>query len=228
MKTQPSIKKRSSTRSWLGFSFLIFALTGCAKYYYNPAPQILPQYIKKIAIRPFANHTSQFRIEDKLTYSVQNLISQDGRYAITSEEQADGVLIGDITKYILEPLSYDANNTPQQYKLWILVNVSFYDKIRNQTLWTEPNLGNPVTYYSASSGLAGALTEDEAQQEIWNQLAVDITTRTLEGFGTVTGSSDKAVPKVSPDQYPTVPPQEPNAGTTPPVIPNPGTNEPVY
>jgi hypothetical protein len=202
-------------------------IAGCAKYYYNPAPQILPQYIHKMAIRPFANHTQQFRIEDKLTLAVQSLINQDGRYAITTEDQADGVLIGDITKYILEPLQYDANNIPSQYKLWILVNVSFYDKVRNQTLWTEPNLGNPVIFYSASSGRPGALTEDEAQQEIWNQLSVDITTRTLEGFGTVTGSSEKAVPQVSPDQYPTVPAQEPGIPTTPPAItPGIGTNRP--
>jgi len=193
---------------------LLIALfaAGCSKYYYNPAPQVLPQYIRKLAVRPFANHTRQFRLEDKLTLAVQSLFDQDGRYQITSEEQADGVVIGDITKYILMPLAFDQNNTPEQYKLWILANVSFYDKIKNQTLWTEPNLGNPITYYSASSGKPGALTEEEAQQQIWNQMAVDITTRTLEGFGTVTGASEKAVPKVSPDQYPTVSPQEPASG----------------
>jgi len=187
--------------------FLALIVTGCAKYYYNPAPQILPQYIRKIAVRPFANHTQQFTLEDKLTLTVQSLFNQDGRYAITSEEQADGVLIGDITKYIRIPLAFDSNNTPTQYKLWILVNISFYDKIKNQTLWIEPNLGSPATYYAASSGQPGALTEEEAQQQIWNQVAGVILTRTLEGFGTVTGASEKAVPKVSPDQYPSVPAQ---------------------
>src|SRR5439155_18874843 len=81
------------------------------------------------------------------------------------------------------------------------VNVSFYDKIRNQTLWTEPNLEEILTYFSASSNNPGALTDVEAQQKLWNQFAVDITTRTLEGFGTVTGASDKAVPKSSPEQH---------------------------
>ena len=103
----------------------------------------------------------------------------------------------------------------RQYKLWILVNVSFYDKIKNQTLWTEPNMGTPITYYAASSGQPGALTEEEAQQQIWNQMAVDITTRTLEGFGTVTGASEKAVPKNSPDQYPSAVIPEPGTGMTP-------------
>jgi len=198
------------TYCFLFFALGFLAITGCSKYYYNPAPQIIPQYITKLAVRPFANHTKQYGIEDKLTLAVQNIFNQDGRYRITTEEQADGVLIGDITKYILEPLAFDSNNVPSQYKLWILVNVAFYDKVKNQTLWVEPNLGNPITYPSASSGQPGGLTESEAQQQIWNQLAVDISTRTFEGFGTVTGNSDKAVPKSSPDQYDT------GVGTTEP------------
>jgi len=176
-------------------------LFGCSKYYYNPAPQIMPQYISKIAVRPFANHTKQYGIEDKLTLAVQQIFNLDGRYQITTEDQADGVVIGDITKYILEPLAFDSNHVTTQYKLWILVNVAFYDKIKNQTLWLEPNMGNPITFNSASSGQVGGITESEAQQQIWNQLAVDISTRTFEGFGTVTGNSDKAVPKSTPEQY---------------------------
>lgn len=216
-KRQTRNLKRSILRS--AFCVLSFALlAGCAKYYYNPSPQILPQYIQKIAIRPFANHTQQFGIEDKLTLTVQNLFNQDGRFAITSEDLADGVVIGDIVKYILEPLAYDQNLVPSQYKLWIIVNVTFYDKVKNQTLWTEPNLGLPITFYSASSGQPGALTEVEAQQQIWNQMSVDIDTRTLEGFGTVTGTSDKAVPKSAPDEYnPSVsgPEPSPAMGPTP-------------
>ena len=129
---------------------------------------------------------------------VQNEFNRDGRYSITTEDQADGVVIGDITRYILEPLSYDSNHVPTQYKLWILVDVTFYDKVKNQTLWKESNMEGQLKYYVASSGLPGSLTEEEARQTIWDQLARDIRTRTLEGFGTVTGVSEKAVPKSSP------------------------------
>ena len=195
----------------------MLALSACSKYYYNPAPQILPSYISKIAVRPFTNHTQQYGLEDKLTLAVQQQFNLDGRYRITTEDQADGVVIGDINKYILEPLAYDSNHVPTQYKLWILVNVTFYDKIKNQTLWTEPNMQGIVTYYSASSSQTGALTDVEAQQKIWDQMAKDITTRTLEGFGTVTGASEKAVPKSSPEQYnPSVGREQPGPAITPP------------
>src|SRR4030088_3224458 len=97
-------------------------------------------YMAKLTEIADANHTQQYGLEDKLTLAVQSEFNRDGRYQITSEDQADGVLIGDITKYILEPLTYDANHVPTQYKLWILVNLAFYDKIKSQTLWTEPNM----------------------------------------------------------------------------------------
>ncbi len=142
-------------------AYSLIALIGCSKYYYNPAPQIMPQYISKIAIRPFANRTQQYGLEDKLTLAVQQQFNLDGRWRITTEDQADGVLIGEISKYIQEPLKYDQNNVPTQFKLWILVNVSFYDKIRNQTLWTEPNLQGILTYFSASSNNPGSLTDVE-------------------------------------------------------------------
>lgn len=180
------------------FTSSLFLLSACSKYYYNPAPQVLPNYIQKLAVRAFANHTQQYGLEDKLTLAVQSEFNRDGRYQITTEDQADGVIIGDITRYILEPLSYDSNHVPTQYKLWILVDLTFYDKVKNQTLWKEPNMTGQLNYYVASSGLPGAQTEEEARQTIFDQLARDVRTRTLEGFGTVTGASEKAVPKSYP------------------------------
>ncbi len=206
------------------FSILILALTACEKYYYNPAPQVLPQYIRKIAIRAFANHTQQYGLEDKLTLGVQSEFNRDGRYQITTEDQAEGVLIGEITRYIQEALSYDQNHVPTQYKLWILVDVTFYDKVKNQTLWKEPNLSGELRYYVASSGLPGAQTEEEARQTIWDQLARDIRTRTFEGFGTVTGASDKAVPKSNPELYEQG--GTPASGTSAPPVPNTAPSSP--
>ncbi len=156
---------------------ILISAMGCSKYYYNPAPQVLPQYISKIAVRPFANHTQQYGLEDKLTLAVQSEFNRDGRYQITTEDQADGVVIGDVTKYILEPLSYDSNHVPTEYKLWIIVNVTFYDKVKSQSLWQEPNMAGELRYFVASSGFAGSLTEDEARQTIWDQLARDILRR---------------------------------------------------
>jgi hypothetical protein len=167
-------------------------LNGCLGFHTHQKPSILPPYIQKIAVRPFANHTQQYGLEDKLTLAVQSEFSRDGRYQITTEDQADGILIGDITRYILEPLNYDVNHVPTEYKLTILADVAFNDKVKNQLLWKEPGMAGELRFFTTSSGLAGQMTELDAQQSIWDQLSRDIRTRTLEGFGTVTGASDKS------------------------------------
>jgi hypothetical protein len=161
---------------------------------YTPAPQILPSNIKKVYIRPFVNTTSQYGLEEKLTLGVIDEFIRDGRLTIVNNEQdADGVLVGEINRYILQPLTYDANNVTLQYKLWVLLNVSFVDRTNNVTLWSEPNMEGIQIYYDATQ--PGGRTEEEVRQMLWDNLSRDIVKRTVEGFGSVTGASEKKVPK---------------------------------
>jgi len=161
---------------------------------YSPAPQIMPANIKKISVRPFTNNTSQYGLEEKLTLSVSNEFISDGRLAVVRDENgADGILVGEINKYILQPLTYDSNLVTTQYKLWVLLNVYFIDKNNNVTLWSEPNMEGLGVFFDASQ--PGGKTEEEAREEIWENLSKDIVKRTIDGFGSVSGVSDKKVPK---------------------------------
>jgi len=216
------MKRRDVERFAFG---IVLLATGCAKYFYTP-PAALPSYITKLAVRPFSNHTQQYGLEDKLTLAVQSEFNRDGRYQITAEEQADGVVIGEITKYILEPLSYDSNHVPTEYKLTIPVTVSFLDKVKKETMWTEPNMIGELRYFVASSGFAGSLTEDDARQTIFDELARDIRTRVFQGTGTVAGAYSKNLDKTNPvsssapvsgidNNPPAVPPQQPSAPSPP-------------
>ena len=161
---------------------------------YTPSPQIMPASIKKISVRPFTNNTSHYGLEEKLTLSVSNELVSDGRFAVVRDENdADGILVGEINKYILQPLSYDSNLVTTQYKLWILLNVYFIDKNNNVTLWSETNMEGLGVFFDSTH--PGGKTEEEAREEIWSNLAKDIVKRTVDGFGSVTGVSDKKVPK---------------------------------
>lgn len=172
-----------------GFLFL----SGCAAPY-TPAPQILPSHIKKIFIRPFVNTTTQYGLEEKLTLKVIDEFVRDGRLTLAnSESEADGIIVGEISKYILQPLSYDSNNVAEQYKLWVLLNVSMVDRIKNITLWSEPNMEGIQIFFDATR--QGGQTEEDVRQMIWDSLASDIVKRTIEGFGSVSGASEKKIPK---------------------------------
>lgn len=180
---------------------------------YKPSPQLLPPHINKIAIRNAVNKTQQFGLEDKLTLAIVDEFLRDGQYSIVPEDQADGIVVPVITRYILTPVQYDAVLTPTAYKLQILLDVQFIDKTKNQMLWEEPNLTGTLMYTAPT--LTGGITEEQAREQIWSQLAIDVRTRTVQGFGAVTGTSLRAISNQPPptEGTPVLPPK--------PVNPNP-------
>ena len=140
-------------------------------------------------MQPFVNKTAYFGLEDRLTQAVINEFLKDGNYAIVPEAQADGIVLGEIRRYILTPVQYDAAMVPTLFKLDILLKVQFYDRASNTYLWTEPALPG-IQNYSAPT-LPGGMTEEQAREQIWTILSRDIVRRTVEGFGTVTSESSR-------------------------------------
>ncbi|MEK7288003.1 MAG: LptE family protein [Elusimicrobiota bacterium] len=177
----------------------LIAFSGCAKdqaMVYNPSSQTLPSNIKRIAMKPFVNKTQQFALEDKLTLSVNNRFLTDGTYKITSIEESDGILEGEIMRYIHIPVSYDSNFVATQYKMDVIVRIQFVDKASNQVLWDEPNLVGTVTYPVATA--PGGMTEEQARELAWDRLSKDILKRTIQGFGSVTGESQRKIAPIVP------------------------------
>jgi hypothetical protein len=174
---------------------MALGLAACAGPY-DPAPQILPEHIKKVYVKPISNNTNQYGLEAKFTNAIVDEILRDGRLSlVNSPEEADGVIAGTIKRYILQPLTYDANMVTEQYKLWIIVSVSLVDRENNVTLWTEPNLEGIQIYLDNTKGSFGeGMTEEEAREIIWEKLSRDIVKRTIKGFGSVSSASERKVP----------------------------------
>jgi hypothetical protein len=190
------------------------ALLGCASEdgNYRPAPQILPQHITRLSLKPVFNKTQQFGLEDKLTLRIRDEFLRDGRYPLVPETDADGVVVVTLTRYILVPTQYDTVLTPTAYKLMILANLDFIDRRANRILWQEPNLEGIQTY--VASTLRGGISEEQAREQVWDVLARQIVKRTIEGFGSVSGSSQR---KISGE----IPPSETQTPATKPLNPNP-------
>ncbi|MBI5631491.1 MAG: hypothetical protein HY921_11470 [Elusimicrobia bacterium] len=194
---------------------LALLASGCGQdIAYHPSPQLLPSHIKRLALRPVVNKTQQFGLEDKLTLRMRDEFLRDGRYPVVPESEADGMVWVTIARYILTPVQYDANLIPTAYKLRIVVDLQFVDKVNNTALWEEKNMEGIQTY--AASTLPGGMTEEQAREAIWDVLARDIVKRVVEGFGSVTGTSERRITGDAPSTPPAV---QPGAPITP-VLPN--------
>jgi len=163
---------------------------------YRPAPQILPSHIKKLSVRPLVNKTQQFGLEDKLTLRTIDEFLRNGEFPVVPEAQADGVVIGEIARYILTPIQYDSALVPVSYKLTVIVNLKFLDRTLNMVLWEEPNLVENQIF--AASTRPGGLTEEQAREALWDILSRDIVARVVRGFGSVTGESQRKLSSPQP------------------------------
>lgn len=181
---------------------------------YRPAAQILPPHINKIGIRPVINKTQQFGLEDKFTLRIRDEFLRNGQYAILPEDSADGLVIVTIKRYLLTAVQYDENLVPTGYKLRIVTDLAFVDRTTNTTLWEEKNLEGILTYPTAS--LAGGQSEEQAREAIWDILARDVVRRVVEGFGSVSGSSQRRI-----QDGPSTPPMVRPEKDLKPVNPNP-------
>ncbi|OGR41621.1 MAG: hypothetical protein A2X35_12125 [Elusimicrobia bacterium GWA2_61_42] len=168
------------------------ACGGSSDIIYRPAEQKLPQYIKRIAVRPFANKTQQFGLEEKITLKVIEEFLKNGEYSVSPESAAQGVIVGEISHYILTPIQYDVNLVPTVYKLNVIAAVRLLDREQNRYLWEEPAL--QVTKMYSAANLPGGLTEEQAREALWEILAKDVVLRTVSGFGSVSSASWKKMP----------------------------------
>jgi hypothetical protein len=174
---------------------------------YRPTPQILPSNIQKLSIRPIVNKTQQFGLEDKLALAVRDQFLADARYPLTPENESNGIVWITITRYILTPLQYDATLAPTSYKLRVLIDVQLVDRSTNQALWEEKNIDASLTYANAT--LVNGLTEEQAREQIWAILAPQIVHRVIDGFGSVTGTTERRITGDAPSTAPAAQPEKP-------------------
>ena len=160
--------------------------------FYKPQAQMMPQHIRKVAIRPILNKTEIFAMEDKLYLQLYDEFLKNGTYQVVSENNgAEGVIITTITRYLNVPIQYDSQLIPTVYKMDVWLDIVLMDKTTNTPVWREPAFLGTQTY--SASTLPGGMTEQQARELIWQKLSKDIVKRTVDGFGSVMSEDKRKV-----------------------------------
>lgn len=175
--------------------YLLLGLSSCRVGIQLPPPKVyLPEHIKSIAVAPVVNKTKYNVYQELLTPKIIDEFIKDGRLTINPLEDADGILYTEITHYIHQPLTYTPTLLVEQCKLRVIADIYFVDKTTQKKLWEEPNIEE--VYIFTDETLPGGITILEALETIYKNLAWKIVRRTIEGFGAISGTSIKKVPKV--------------------------------
>ena len=96
--------------------------------YYKPQAQIMPQHIRKIAVRQILNKTEVFALEDKFYDELYDEFLRNGSYQIVPENDgAEGVVVTTISRYLNVPIQYDSQLIPTVYRMNIWLDVVFME-----------------------------------------------------------------------------------------------------
>ncbi|MGD8629037.1 MAG: LptE family protein [bacterium] len=165
--------KRGNHRRYLALIALAVVLS-CG----YTAGSLLPKHIKKIYIPTFENETTRYGIEQELTARVAEAFTADNRLLVVGESEADALLRGVIVEYAKGALTFDRAQTVDEFKVEIVVSVEFEDLREGKVLWKEPEFRAWESYSDTGDGPG----EDDAVEAAINTLAVDMLSRTMEGW----------------------------------------------
>jgi hypothetical protein len=142
----------------------------------------MPSYMSKLAIPTFQNRTNQPNFENELTQQLNQDFLMDGRLEIVNADKANALLMGTVTQYQLEPLLMDVHNTPQQYKMRVILYLALKDTQAGKNLWVEERFEESTTYYVANTMGVAPENEQDARKRLIQQLSRRIMARVIEGF----------------------------------------------
>jgi len=143
----------------------------------------LPKYIKKIGIPMFENHTARLDLEMKITEKIQEEFIARGNYQIvSSEEEVDALLKGEILSYSLIPRSADEEGRATSYSVVIRARVYFKDLVQDQIIWESPNFAFREDFQISENIQDYYDQEIEAINLSVESFARSIVSTILEGF----------------------------------------------
>jgi outer membrane lipopolysaccharide assembly protein LptE/RlpB len=163
----------------------VFIFSGCAQYAAKGGSYSMPA--KKIFIAAVQNNTNQYGLEENLTMVLSDEMLNDGRLSlVNSEYEADGILSITIKRYILRPLTYDANMAAEQYKMWIVTEISLANAKNNVEMWKE-NIEAIHIYLDSDKSSSGkesdeAVSEQDARTAAWEKLSRRLVRRIVRGY----------------------------------------------
>ncbi len=133
--------------------------------------------IESIAVDPFDNRTAEFGIREDLTETIITRLMSDRTLVLSDRNVADAVLKGTLVSVTDRPLTFQADETVNEYEIAITVEFILLKAGQSEPLWEGriTGLGSyPYQNGSLESRQQGVTTAlDRMAQDLINRLTSD-------------------------------------------------------
>ena len=151
-------------------------------YHLRGTGSSLPPHIKVISVPMFANRTTRFELDLKLTQGVIDEMVARGKVEITDDAGgADAVLIGEILRFQANPIGFGEDATADRYSIAITAKVILRDVVQKKVIFSNPSFSYQGEY-EVPQGADFESVETEAIDEMAAKFARSLVVAILEGF----------------------------------------------
>ncbi|MGQ9579092.1 MAG: LPS assembly lipoprotein LptE [Candidatus Aminicenantales bacterium] len=161
--------------------FVLIWFSSCG-YHLRGVGTSLPSSVKKIYIPVFKNLTTRYELDLKLTQAVINELTTRGKLELVSQvEQADAVLLGEISSFQVNPIAFSGKDTADRYNITIVAKVSLLERAKQRVLYDHPSFIY-IEEYEVPEGTDFESMEAEALNRVAEKFARSLVVAILEGF----------------------------------------------
>ena len=161
---------------------LLGVLWGCG-YGLSGRTSNLPEDIDNIFVETLQNRTTRSRIELQLTQSVIDELVTRRRYTVVgSKAEADAVLSGAITSFIVRPVQFGADGRATEYEITIRADMDLLRAGSEEVLWGRSDYVFKGDYELELEENAVFGFEDATIDIVGREFAQTLVIDLLEGF----------------------------------------------
>jgi len=158
-------------------------LTGCGYSISKGGSAVKPASGgSRVSVQMFVNETFEPLVEKELTSALKDQIAIDGRWRLTDTTDADLSVTGRVTNFELLPLSYDAKERIQEYRVRIKSDIKVTDIKTGTVVWKGANIETFSDYRLTRDITKNKINHSEAVKNASKKLADDFIIRVLDSF----------------------------------------------
>jgi len=141
-----------------------------------------PAGVEKVSVPIFANETRDTEIARRLTNTfVQELLAR-GNVQVVSQGEAQAKILGTVTRYEIEPITFDSTRKATENRIIVAVAVSLVLKGEEEPVFEEKDVTRYHEYPIPEDLALQQKEEDLAYREVSRELSQKIIAVMTEGF----------------------------------------------
>lgn len=156
---------------------------GCG-YRISGHADLIPKSIKTIAIPAFANQTTRYRLDDRITAAlVREFISRTRYQVVADPRDADAVLSGNVLNAVSYPTVFDpVSGRASGVQIIVSLQATLTERATGKVLFTRPSMDIRERYEISVDQRAFFDESDPAIERLSRDVARSLVSAILENF----------------------------------------------